>query len=126
MLIRRIALPVLATALIAATFAAPASAGKADPSSCSSPTLSGASQLQVGDVYTVAGCGFAPGALVPLEIAEADGCCMALNVLADSSGRFVYSDAVWAPGTYRVRAAAQRREGARWVVVAEWGFVAGQ
>jgi hypothetical protein len=124
MLIRRIALPVLATALIAAATAAPASAGKADPSSCSTPTLSGESQRQVGDVYTVAGCGFAPGALVPLEIGEADGCCAALNVLADSSGRFVYSGAVWAPGTYRVRAGAPRRGNARMAVVAEWSFVA--
>ena len=89
MLIRRIALPVLATALIAAATAAPASAGKADPSSCSTPTLSGDAQRHVGDVYTVAGCGFAPGALVPLEIGEADGCCSALNVLADSSGRLL-------------------------------------
>jgi hypothetical protein len=80
----------------------------------------------VGDVYTVQGCGFAPGALVPLELGEADGCCLALNVLADSSGRFAYGGPVWAPGTYRVRAAAPRRGSPRLVVVAEWSFVATQ
>lgn len=125
MLIRRIALLLVATALVAVATAAPASAAKTAPS-CSSPTLNGSSQRLIGDTYTVEGCGFAPGALVPLEITEADGCCMALSVLADSSGRFVYSDAIWAPGTYRVRALAQRRGSTRWVVVAEWSFAAGQ
>jgi hypothetical protein len=125
MVVRRIARFLIAGALVTAAIAAPASAAKPAVSSCSSPTLSGAAQRQVGDAYTVEGCGFAPGALVPLEIAEADGCCIALAVLADSSGRFVYSGAVWAPGTYRVRASAERRGSTRWVVVAEWSFVAG-
>jgi hypothetical protein len=61
--------------------------------------------------------------MVPLEIAEADGCCIALNLVADSLGTFSYSGEVWAPGTYRVRALVPRN-GGRWRVAASWSFEA--
>ena len=125
MLKHRLPLMLVAVALTAAALAAPVSAGKPTSSvACSTPTLTGPVAPQVGDNYTIEGCGFTPGALVPLEITEADGCCMALNVRADESGRFVYTDSVWAPGYYRVRASARHRSGNRWVVVAEWSFEA--
>lgn len=120
-LIAAVAVMLVPTALAART---------ADPSSrptpgnaCSSPTLTGPTQARVGDMYTVTGCGFAPGSLVPLEITEASGCCMALNRVADSTGAFSHTADVWAPGTYRVRALARRNNG-RWRVVASWSFQA--
>jgi hypothetical protein len=62
--------------------------------------------------------------VVPLEIAEAGGCCMALNMVADEYGRFSYTGEVWAPGTYRVRASVQRNGSGRWRVAASWSFEA--
>jgi hypothetical protein len=78
----------------------------------------------VGDQYTVTGSGFFPGSLVPLEIAEADGCCIALNMVADAYGAFAYTGEVWAPGTYRVRAAVPRNGSGRWRIAASWSFEA--
>jgi hypothetical protein len=101
----------------------PAGHGGPPPSSgCSSPTLSGPTEARVGQTYTVSGCGFSPGSLVPLEITEASGCCSAVNRFADSAGRFTYSGSVWAAGTYRVRASVRRSN--RWRVAATWSFQA--
>ena len=113
----------MAAALIAAVAAPPAAAGKPGGGAWSGPALSGPATAYVGEVYTVIGSGFAPGSLVPLEIAEADGCCIALNLVADSGGTFSYSGEVWAPGTYRVRALVPRN-GGRWRVAASWSFEA--
>ena len=125
MLKHRLPLMFVLAALTAAAVAAPVSAGKPSNSvACSTPTLTGPVAPQVGGNYTIEGCGFPPGALVPLEISEADGCCMALNAVADSSGRFSYTSRVWAPGHYRARASTRHRSGNRWVVVAEWSFEA--
>jgi hypothetical protein len=107
---------VLALALVVA---APA---VARPSSSTGSALVGPTVAHVGDRYTVIGTGFAPGSLVPLEIAEAGGCCIALNMLADGDGRFSYTGEVWATGAYRVRASAQRNGSGRWRVVASWSF----
>ena len=76
-------------------------------------------ELRAGDSYTVDGCGFEPGSLVPIEVTEGGGCCMAFNVYADESGRFSLTRAANASGYYRVRASGQHRTG-RWIVVAEW------
>ena len=116
----------LAVMLVPAGLAARAADPETRPvpgSTCSTPTLSGPAQARVGETYTVTGCGFAPGSLVPLEITEAGGCCMALNRVADATGAFSYTGNVWAPGTYRVRALARRNNG-RWRVVASWSFQA--
>jgi hypothetical protein len=123
MLVRRISGLLLAAALTAAVAASPAAAGKPGGRTASGPTLSGPATAQVGETYTVTGSGFAAGSLVPLEIAEADGCCIALNLVADSFGTFSYSGEVWAPGTYRVRALVPRN-GGRWRVAASWYFEA--
>ena len=115
----------LATAVVLGALAlpAPAAAGRSNGEPCSSPTLTGPSMAYVGDTYTVDGCGFAPLAVVPLELAEADGCCIALNMIADAYGRFSYSSAVWAAGTYRARAAVPRNH-TRWRIAASWSFEA--
>lgn len=118
----------LAAVLVPAALARPAldePAGRPSPPptrGCSSPTLSGPTEARVGETYTVSGCGFAPGSLVPLEITEADGCCGAVNRVADSAGNFSYSGSVWAAGTYRVRASVRRSN--RWRVAATWSFQA--
>jgi hypothetical protein len=118
----------LAAVLVPAAFARPvidepAGHGGPPPSSgCSSPTLTGPTQARVGETYTVSGCGFVPGSMVPLEITEASGCCGALNVWASSTGTFAYSGSVWAAGTYRVRASVRRHN--RWRVAATWSFQA--
>jgi hypothetical protein len=62
--------------------------------------------------------------VVPLEIAEAGGCCIALNMVADAGGRFSYTGDVWAAGTYRVRASVTRNGSGRWRVAASWSFEA--
>ena len=121
---RQISLMLVTVALAAAIVATPAAADKPSRGPCSGPTLSGPGSGGVGGVYTITGCGFNPGALVPLEVAEADGCCLAQHVIADTSGAFTVSRDVWAPGTYRVRASSQRRGGDRWRTVAEWSFQA--
>lgn len=117
MLRARLFTAVMALALAAA---APAAARPAE----SGPALAGPSLAHVGETYTVAGSGFAPGGLVPLEIAEADGCCIALNMIADSTGWFSYTGVVWAGGTYRVRAFAPRNGSGRWRIAATWSFEA--
>lgn len=116
----------LAAALVPAALARPLAeqtrAGETE--SCSTPTLSGPSQARVGENYTLTGCGFAPGQLVPLELTEAGGCCLSANRFADANGAFSYTGFVWGSGTYRARATAQRNGKGRWRVVASWSFQA--
>jgi hypothetical protein len=112
----------LLTAALAVALAVPATAARPGSSSTSAPTLTGPTVAHVGETYTIDGSGFAPGSTVPLEIMEADGCCMALNMVADDYGKFSYTDDVWAPGAYRVRALVKRSN--RWRVAAEWSFQA--
>ena len=123
MLRRSLRFILLAAALIAAVAAVPAAAApRGDVSACSAPTLSGPSAVRVGDAYTVSGCGFAPGSMVGIEVTAAGGCCLALNVAADSAGRISYSDSAYAAGAYRVRAVQRVRGRSR--VVAQWSFTA--
>ena len=122
MLRRSLFLVVIATALT--TVMLPAAVTGARTGSTAGPTLTGPSGVHVGETYTVTGSGFSPGSLVPLEIAEAGGCCIALNMVADGSGWFSYTGEVWAPGAYRVRASVQRNGTGRWRVVASWAFEA--
>lgn len=112
----------LTTALVAVVAVAPATAGKPSATTTSGPKLTGPTVAHVGETYTIEGSGFAPDSLVPLEIAEANGCCISLNQVADASGHFSYTGDVYAPGTYRVRALAKRSN--RWRVAAEWSFTA--
>jgi hypothetical protein len=121
--LRRIApLLLIMAALAVAAVVAPASARKLSVASCSSPTLTGPTSAVVGQSYTVDGCGFAPGSVVPLEIAEADGCCIALNQVADDTGRFSYTGWVYAPGAYQVKAWVKRST--QWRLGASWSFTA--
>jgi hypothetical protein len=115
----------LAAALVPAALARPMTEDSRPGATqaCSSPTLTGPAQARVGETYTVNGCGFAPGSLVPLEVTEAGGCCLALNKVADAEGRFSYTSNVWGAGTYRVRALSRRNNG-RWRVAATWSFQA--
>jgi hypothetical protein len=112
----------LALILVPAALAARGGGGS-ETLACSSPTLSGPTQARVGDSYTVTGCGFAPGSLVPLEITEAGGCCLALNKVADANGALSHTGNVSAAGTYRVRALSRGKNG-RWRVTASWSFQA--
>jgi hypothetical protein len=118
---RRLCLVVGVVALAALAASGPAAAR---PSSMAGPLLTGPLVAHVGDFYTITGSGFAPGSVVPLEIAEADGCCIALNMVADDHGGFSYTGAVWAPGAYRVRALVPRNGSGRWRIVASWAFEA--
>jgi len=118
----RLTLLVGALALVLVPAALAVRGGGSAPA-CSSPTLSGPTQARVGDSYTVSGCGFAPGSLVPLEITEASGCCMALNKVADANGTLSHTGNVSAAGTYRVRALKRGNNG-RWRVSASWSFQA--
>jgi hypothetical protein len=113
----------LFTAVIVLAVAA-AGPAVAKPVSRTGPALSGPAVAQVGGQYTIVGSGFEPGALVPLEIGEADGCCIALNLVADAHGGFSYTSDVWAPGTYRVRASVPRNGSGRWRIAASWSFEA--
>lgn len=92
--------------------------------SCSTPTLTGPTQARVGENYTVTGCGFAPGSIVPLEVTEAGGCCLALQQVADANGTFSHTSYVWGAGLYRVRALVKRKGSGRWRVGAAWSFQA--
>jgi hypothetical protein len=122
MLRRSLFLVVIATALT--TVMLPAAVAGARTGSTAGPTLTGPSGVHVGETYTVYGSGFAPGAWVPLEIAEADGCCLALGMVADETGGFTLIRLAWAPGSYRVRAAVPRNGNGRWRTVASWSFEA--
>jgi hypothetical protein len=118
---------VLATALVPAALARPIADDSATPGTteaCSIPTLTGPTQARVGESYTVTGCGFAPGSLVPLEVTEAGGCCLALNMFADENGTFSFTSTAWGAGLYRVRALTQRNGKGRWRVAATWSFQA--
>jgi hypothetical protein len=114
---------VLAAALVPAAFARPV-VSESPSEACSTPTLTGPTQARVGETYTVRGCGFAPGRLVPLELTEGGGCCQALNTYADANGNVSYSGYVWGAGQYRVRALVKRRDTGRWRVGASWSFQA--
>ena len=126
---KRLTLALLATLLAAALVPAALARTAADPSrtaeasSCSSPTLSGPTQAQVGQSYTITGCGFAPGRLVPLELMEA-GCCSAISRFADADGNLSFTRSVSGAGQFRTRASAQRNGKGRWRVVASWSFQA--
>jgi hypothetical protein len=117
-------IPLLLIVAMAVTVAAvaPASARRLSAVPCSSPSLTGPSAGVVGETYTVDGCGFAPGSLVPLELAEANGCCIALNLVADEFGKFSYTGWVYAPGAYQVRAWVKRNT--QWRLAASWSFYA--
>jgi hypothetical protein len=119
----RLILMVCALALVLVPAALAARGGGSGATTCLSPTLSGPTQARVGDSYTVSGCGFAPGTLVPLEITEASGCCMALNKVADANGALSHTGNVSAAGTYRVRALSRGKNG-RWRVASSWSFQA--
>jgi len=45
-------------------------------------------------------------------------------MVADDYGRFSYTDDVWAPGRYGVRAWVLRNGSGRWRLAAEWWFEA--
>lgn len=117
----------LAAVLVPAALARPVMNEAAGPGSyeaCSTPTLTGPTQARVGENYTVTGCGFAPGSIVPLEVTEAGGCCLALQQVADGSGSFSHTSYVWGAGQYRVRALVKRKGNGRWRVGASWSFMA--
>src|SRR5262245_54785157 len=125
MLRRSTALVLVLAGLAVIAVVAPSAGARpgAPVSDCSSPTLSGPSSVAVGGSYTVTGCGFTPGSLVPVEVTEGGDCCIAYNVGADSSGRITLTRTAYSAGYYRVRASGQRRNG-RWIVVAEWSATA--
>jgi hypothetical protein len=118
-------LMVTALALSLAVSAASIADARPAGTTVTAPRLTGPAGVHVGENYTVRGSGFEPGSLVPLEIGEADGCCIALNMVADGSGNFAYTGYVRALGAYGVRAFAQRN-GGRWRVAATWSFDAYQ
>ena len=104
------------TALLVAvgpSFAAP----KPHNALASIPALAG---VVAGGTYTASGSGFQPGELVVLNLAEANGCCSAVNIYADASGAFSYSGNATAGGAYSVRAAELVR--GKWTFVAAWNF----
>jgi hypothetical protein len=115
-------LVVIATVLT--TVLLPAAVSGARTGSTSGPALTGPSGVYVGQTYTVYGSGFAPGSWVPLEIAEAYGCCLADGMVADASGGFSITRLAWAAGPYRVRAAVPRNGNGRWRTAASWSFEA--
>jgi hypothetical protein len=120
---KRAVTAVSVVALLAAVAAGPAAAAKRGAGATAGPALTGPAIAYVGATYTITGSGFVPGSLVPLEIGEASGCCIALNMVADEEGRFSYTGEVWAAGAYSVRALALRN-GGRWRVAASWSFQA--
>jgi hypothetical protein len=85
----------------------------------SAPALKGTT---TGTSYTLTGSGFEPGQLVLLNVAEANGCCVALYAVADTTGSFTYTGNVWASGTYSVRAAVLEKQ--QWRFVADWSYQA--
>lgn len=90
--------------------------------SCSSPTVSGPASAAVGDTYRVEGCGFEPSSWVPLQLAEANGCCSAVNAYTDSQGEFFFEGNVYGPGSYTVTASSWHQN--RWRVASSWSFEA--
>jgi hypothetical protein len=123
--VKRYFLIVVAAAALGVVVSAASLAGaRTSTTPDSTPTLSGPTTASVGGTYTVTGSGFVPGSLVPLEIAEANGCCIALNRFADASGNFSYTGDVYAPGSYQVRAWVPRNSSGRWRLAASWSFEA--
>ena len=55
-----------------------------------------------GATYAVSGGGYGAGAMVAVNMAT-PGCCMAFNVLADSSGRISFEATTAGAGTYYVK-----------------------
>ena len=55
-----------------------------------------------GAVYSVTGGGYGAGAMVAVNLST-PGCCLAFNVLADSSGRISFETTTNGPGTYYVK-----------------------
>jgi hypothetical protein len=55
-----------------------------------------------GATYSVSGGGYGAGAMVAVNMAT-PGCCMAFNVLADSSGRISFEATTSGAGTYYVK-----------------------
>ena len=77
----------------------------------------------MGDTYTVHGSGFEPGSWVPLEIAEADGCCLALGMVADECGSFSVPVSRGRRALSRAGIRPAQRERAL-ATVASWSFEA--
>ena len=127
---RRRALIVVSTAALllalttGAAIAAPGGQGKGHAGSipCGSPTLAGPSSATVGTTYTVTGCGFQPGATVPLTVGEANGCCYGISIAADSSGQISYTGNIWGAGLYTFKAAVMTPSG--WKTGASYSFTA--
>ena len=87
---------------------------------CSTPTLAGPASASWNESFSIDGCGFQPGAVVPLIGAEANGCCFTVNMVADSTGRFSWQGLVWGVGDYSYKALQQSKSG--WRTVATWSF----
>ena len=95
-----------------------ASPNKGGPSTSTSPSLTGTT---TDTTYTVIGTGFKPNSIVSLQLAEANGCCIATNGFTDATGTFYYYGQISRPGKYTITASEQVRN--RWRAVAEWSFV---
>jgi len=87
---------------------------------CTAPSLTGPTGGNLFQSFTIDGCGFEPGAIVPLVGAEANGCCFTVNMVADSSGRFSWTGQVWSLGEYSYKAMVQTNRG--WRTAATWTF----
>ena len=85
---------------------------------CSSPTLTGRATVGLNETFVVTGCGFEPGVLVPFMGGEAGGCCFAVTLRADSTGRLSYETWAWAAGVYTYKALEETRNGYR--TAASW------
>jgi hypothetical protein len=55
-----------------------------------------------GSVYSVTGSGYGAGAMVAVNLAT-PGCCLAFNVLADSTGHISFETTTNGAGTYTVK-----------------------
>ena len=82
-------------------------------------TLTVSGTVHVGDTYTIAGSGFAPGIV---NISAADpGCCSGWAVLADDNGNLSYDKLAEEPGYYVIKALGTNK-GGRIVTLAEVAF----
>jgi len=111
-------------ALVASIGATTPTAGKGPRprAACSEPTLTGPSVVAVEDTYSIAGCGFEPGQIVPFVGGEANGCCWSVNMVADANGVFSYEGWAWGSGTYTFKALESTRNSYR--AAATWSFEA--
>lgn len=110
---------VLAVALVPAASAAKGGGGDKPGGGGSGPALTGSVDPARG-MFTVHGTGFRPGEIVSLGLAEAGGCCSALNMVADNAGSFTTTQQLMGPGAYTVYASELISR--RWRVVAQWSF----